>query len=40
MSTDAPVVAAVLQADHPECRELGPGKLPGVRVRRIVRGGA
>ncbi|MFF2077806.1 nucleotide sugar dehydrogenase [Kitasatospora sp. NPDC058162] len=27
-----PVVAAVLQADHPEYRELGPADLPGVRV--------
>ncbi|WP_327683861.1 nucleotide sugar dehydrogenase [Kitasatospora sp. NBC_00458] len=27
-----PVVAAVLQADHPEYRELAPADLPGVRV--------
>ncbi|WP_031070022.1 nucleotide sugar dehydrogenase [Streptomyces sp. NRRL WC-3742] len=27
-----PVVAAVLQADHPEYRDLAPGDLPGVRV--------
>ncbi|WP_441251688.1 nucleotide sugar dehydrogenase [Kitasatospora sp. McL0602] len=27
-----PVTAAVLQADHPEYRDLGPADLPGVRV--------
>lgn len=30
--TDQPVTAAVLQADHPEYRELGPAALPFVRV--------
>jgi nucleotide sugar dehydrogenase len=35
-----PVVAAIVQADHPEYRGLGPADLPGVRVlvdgRRVV----
>jgi hypothetical protein len=30
--TGEPVTAAVVQADHPEYRLLGPADLPGVRV--------